>query len=174
MARVLRAAAEKFRWTPAKAPSGRGYGVALLDYLNTYVAGMAEISVNRETGQIQVKRVTIALDLGQGVNPEGIRVQTEGCVTMGLSSVLSEEIHFKGGEIKDRNFDTYDTTRFSWVPEIETVLVENPELAPQGCGEPAITCMAGLLANALFDATGVRMLRLPLSPERIKDKLRST
>jgi isoquinoline 1-oxidoreductase len=174
LARVLRAAAEKFRWTPAKAPSGRGYGVVLLDYLNTCVAGMAEVAVDRKTGRIRVKRVTIAQDLGQAVNPEGIRVQIEGCVTMGLSSVLTEEIHFKGGEIRDRNFDTYETTRFSWVPEIETVLVENPELAPQGCGEPAITCMAGLLANALFDATGVRMLRLPLSPERIKEQLPST
>jgi isoquinoline 1-oxidoreductase len=173
MARVLRAAAEKFKWTPAKGPSGRGHGVVLLDYLNTYVAGMAEVEVDKRTGQVRVKRVTIAQDLGQGINPEGIRVQIEGCVTMGLSSVLTEEVHFRGGEIRDRNFDTYDTTRFSWVPDIETVLVENPEIAPQGCGEPAITCMAALLANAVFDATGARVLRLPLTPERIREKMQA-
>ncbi|MBS1128683.1 MAG: aldehyde oxidase and xanthine dehydrogenase molybdopterin binding, partial [Nitrospirae bacterium] len=63
----------------------------------------------------------------------------------------------------------YEITRFSWVPEIETVLIDNPDLAPQGCGEPTITAMAGVLANALFDATGVRLTRLPLSPVRVKE-----
>ncbi len=171
MARVLKAAADKFKWTPAKGPSKRGYGVALLDYLNTYVAAMAEIAVDKGTGQIRVKRITLAQDLGQAVNPQGIQMQIEGCLTMGLSSVLTEEIHFSGGDVKDRNFSSYEITHFSWLPQIETVLVDNPELAPQGCGEPAITCMAALLANALFDATGVRLLRLPLSPQRVKEKL---
>lgn len=166
--RVLKAAAGRFRWTPAPGPSGRGFGVALLDYLNTAVAAMAEIAVDKASGRIRVKRVTVAQDLGQVVNPEGTRAQMEGCVIMGLSSVLTEEIHFDGGAIKDRNFDSYEITRFSWVPEIETVLIDNPELAPQGCGEPAITAMAAVLANALFDATGARLFRLPLTPPRVK------
>ncbi len=166
--RVLRAAADQFKYTPAKGPSGRGYGVALLDYLNTAVAAFAEVAVDKSSGRMTVKRVTVAQDLGQVINPEGTRIQMEGCVQMGLSSVLTEEIRFKGGDVKDRNYDTYDITRFSWVPEIETVLVDNPELAPQGCGEPTITCMAALLANALFDFTGVRLFRLPLTPGRIK------
>jgi isoquinoline 1-oxidoreductase len=173
MARVLKAAADAFRWTPAKAPSRRGVGVALLDYLNTYLAAMAEVAVDEASGQIRVKRVTVAQDLGQVVNPEGAMMQMEGCVIMGLSSVLTEEIHFNGGEIKDENFDSYEITRFSQVPEIQTVLVDNPDLAPQGCGEPTITCMAALLANALFDATSVRLFRLPLSPERVKEGLRA-
>jgi len=168
MTRVLKAAADAFKWTPSKAPSGRGHGVALLDYLNTAVAAIAEVAVDRQTGHIRVKRVTVAQDLGQAINPDGIRLQMEGCVTMGLSSVLTEEIRFRGGEILDRNYDTYQITRFSWVPEIQTVLVENPELAPQGCGEPTITAMAAVLANALFDATGARAFRLPLSPERVR------
>lgn len=168
MARVLEAAADTFKWTPARSPSKRGYGVALLDYLNTYVAAMAEVVVDKATGQIRVKRVTVAQDLGQVVNPEGARMQMEGSIVMGLSSVLTEEIHFGGGNIKDRNFDSYEITRFSWVPEIETVLVDNPDLAPQGCGEPTITCVAPMIANALFDATGVRIFRLPLTPERVK------
>ncbi len=173
MARVLKAAADAFKWTPAKAPSKRGFGVALLDYLNTYLAAMAEISVDEASGQIRVKRVTVAQDLGQVVNPEGTVMQMEGCVIMGLSSVLSEEIHFNGGDIRETNFDSYEITRFSDVPEIQTVLVSNPDLAPQGCGEPTITSMAALLANALFDATGVRLVRLPLSPERVKQGLKS-
>jgi nicotinate dehydrogenase subunit B len=169
MTRVLKAAVDAFKWMPAKSPSRRGYGVALLDYLNTHLAGMAEVAVSATTGEIRVKRVTVAQDLGQAVNPLGIQMQVEGCITMGISSVLSEEIHFSGGDIRERNFDRYQITRFSQVPAIQTVIVDNPELAPQGCGEPAITCVAALLANALFDASGVRLLRLPLTPQRVKE-----
>jgi isoquinoline 1-oxidoreductase len=174
MVRVLKAAADHFTWTPAKAPSGRGYGVALLDYLNTYLAAMAEVAVDKATGQIRVKRVTVAQDLGQVVNPDGARMQMEGSIVMGLSSVLTEEIHFAGGDVRDRNFDSYEITRFSWVPEIETVLVDNPALAPQGCGEPTITCVAPMIANALFDATGVRLVRLPLTRQRVKAAMSTT
>jgi nicotinate dehydrogenase subunit B len=169
MARVLKAAADAFKWTPAKSPSRRGYGVALLDYLNTYLAGMAEVAVSATTGETRVKRVTIAQDLGQAVNPLGIQMQVEGCITMGISSVLSEEIHFNGGDITERNFDRYAITRFSELPAIETIIVDNPELAPQGCGEPAITCVAAMLANALFDASGARLLRIPLTPQRVME-----
>jgi CO/xanthine dehydrogenase Mo-binding subunit len=90
---------------------------------------------------------------------------------MGLGYCLSEEIHFKGGQILDTNFDTYEFTRFSWVPEIEVLLVENPYLAPQGCGEPAITGMGAVMANAVYDAIGVRFFELPMTPDRVKAKL---
>jgi nicotinate dehydrogenase subunit B len=171
MIRVLKAAAERFHWTPGKAPSGRGQGVAILDYLGTYVAGMAEIAVDKSTGKISVKRVAVAQDMGPVINPEGARIQMEGCIIMGLSSVLTEEIRFQGGAIHDTNYDTYEITRFSWTPEIETVLIDNPDMPPQGCGEPTITCVAGMIGNALFDATGIRLNRLPLTAARIKEKL---
>jgi nicotinate dehydrogenase subunit B len=171
MVRVLKAAADKFGWTAAKAPSGRGHGMACLDYLGTYVAAMAEVQVDKSAGKIQVQRVVIAQDMGTVINPEGARIQMEGCVTMGLGYALAEKIRFRGGKIEDLNFDTYDVTRFSWVPKIETVLVDNPDLAPQGGGEPAITCMGALIANALFDAVGVRLLQLPLSPEKVREGL---
>ncbi len=170
MMRVLKAAAEKFGWKPAKAPSGRGHAVVCLDYLNTYLAAMAEISVNKNTGSIQVKRIVAAQDMGVVVNPEGARRQMEGAITMGLGYCLAEEVHFRGGEIKDLGFTSYEITHFSWVPKIEAVLVDNPELPSQGGGEPPITCMGGLIANALFDATGVRLNQLPLTAERIKGK----
>jgi nicotinate dehydrogenase subunit B len=173
MARVLKAAADGFRWTPAKSPSRRGYGVALLDYLNTYLAGMAEITVSPTTGEIRITRVTVAQDLGQPVNPLGIQLQVEGCITMGISSVLSEEMHFNGGAITERNFDRYQITRFSQVPAIQTIVVDNPDLAPQGCGEPAITSVAAMLANALFDASGARLLRIPLTPQRVMEARRA-
>lgn len=171
MLRVVRAAAEKFDWKPAKTPSGRGYGMACLDYLGTYVTAMAQIKVDRNIGRIQVERIIHAQDMGPVINPEGARMQIEGGITMGLGYCLSEEIHFSGGEIRDLSFRSYEIPRFSWVPKIETVLVENLEIAPSGCGEPPIVGMGALLANALFDATGVRIQQLPLTPQRIKAKL---
>jgi CO/xanthine dehydrogenase Mo-binding subunit len=80
-------------------------------------------------------------------------------------------MHFKGGEIRDLNFGSYRISRFSWAPKIEAVLVDNPEIAPSGGGEPPIVGMGALIANALFDATGIRINQLPLTPERIKPKL---
>jgi CO/xanthine dehydrogenase Mo-binding subunit len=171
MIRVLKAAAEKFGWTPSKAPSGRGYGIASGIDAGTYVALMAEVKVDKK-GNVQVKRVVCAQDMGIVINPEGAKMQIEGCITMGLGYALTEEIHFKGGEIFDLNFDTYDITRFSWLPKIESVLVKNQELSPQGGGEPAIICMGGLIANAIFDATGARLFQLPMTPDRVKEAMK--
>ncbi|MGB5817149.1 MAG: molybdopterin cofactor-binding domain-containing protein, partial [Thermoanaerobaculia bacterium] len=99
--------------------------------------------------------------------------QMEGCITMGLGYALSENLRFRGGEILDRNFDTYEIARFSWLPEIETVLVENNDLAPQGGGEPAIIGMGAAIANAIFDATGARLFQLPMTPARVREALES-
>lgn len=171
MKRVLKAAAERFNRKFEKAPSGRGFGISCVDYLNTYVATMAEVEVDKKTGKIHVKRVVCAQDMGEVINPEGARIQIEGCITMGLGYTLSEEIHFKGGQVLDTNFDAYELPRFSWVPEIEAVLVQNPDLPPQGCGEPAITNMGSVVANAVYDAIGIRMFELPMNPERIRKAL---
>jgi len=168
MRRVLKAAAERFNRKIEKAPSGRGFGISCVDYLGTYVATMAEVEVDKEAGKIQVKRVVCAQDMGEVINSEGARIQIEGCVTMGLGYALSEEIHFKDGQVLDKNFDTYELPRFSWVPKIETVLVPNPDLPPQGCGEPAITNMGSVVANAVYDAIGIRMVELPMNPERVR------
>ena len=94
-------------------------------------------------------------------------MQIEGGLTMGLGYALTEEVRFQGGEVLDQNFDSYHLPRFSAVPRIEAVLVRNNELAPQGCGEPAITTAGAVIANAVFDATGARMLRLPMTPKRV-------
>ncbi len=171
MIRVLKAAAEKFGWTPAKPPGGRGRGVACGIDAGTYVAHICEAEVDRKTGHVQVKRVVCAQDMGLCINPEGARIQMEGCITMGLGYALTEDIHFKGGEIFDLNFDTYEIPRFSWLPKIETVLIDDRNAAPQGGGEPAIICMGGVIANAIFDASGARMFQLPMTPERVKQAL---
>lgn len=90
---------------------------------------------------------------------------------MGLGYVLSEELRFRGGEILDRNFADYEITRLATAPRVQAVLVENSELAPQGGGEPSITTTGGGVANAFFDATGVRMDRLPPTRQRVRDAL---
>lgn len=94
-------------------------------------------------------------------------MQIEGALTMGLGYALTEELRFRGGEVLDRNFDTYALPRFSDVPTIESVLVRNDDLAPQGGGEPAITVAGAVIANAVFDATGVRQFRLPMTSARV-------
>jgi len=167
---VLTAAAEKFGWTPLKTPSGRGYGIALGTDSGTYVAHMAEVEVDKK-GAVQVKRVVCAQDMGLSINPEGAKMQIEGCITMGLGYALTEEIHFKGGEIFDLNFDTYEIPRFSWLPKIETVLIDAKNSPPQGGGEPAIICMGAVVANAIYDAVGARLFQLPMTPERIRAAL---
>jgi len=168
MIRALRTAAETFGWKPSPTPSGRGRGVSLVNYLGTYVATLAQVQVDKKSGKVRVERLVCVQDMGQVINPDGARAQMEGCLTMGLGYVLSEEVHFQGGKILDLNFDTYEITRFSWLPRIETVLIDNPGLAAQGGGEPPIVNMGAVVANAVFDAVGARVTRLPLTPERVK------
>jgi CO/xanthine dehydrogenase Mo-binding subunit len=169
---VLEAAAKQFGWTSLKTPSGRGYGLSCGIDAETYVAAMAEVDVDKETGRIQVKRVVCAQDMGQVVNPQGATLQMEGCITMGLGYALSEEVRFRNGEILDVNFDTYEIPRFTWLPRIETVIVENQALPPKGGGEPAIICMGGVLATAVYDAAGAKIFQLPMTSERVKEALK--
>jgi isoquinoline 1-oxidoreductase len=168
MINVLKAAAKKFGWQALKTPSGRGYGIACGIDAGTYVAFMAEVEVDRGSGNVAVKRVVCAQDMGVVVNPEGATTQMEGCITMGLGYAFTEEIHFKDGEIFDLNFDTYTLPKFSWLPKIETVILENPNLAPQGGGEPAIIGMGGVIATAIYDAVGAAVFQLPMTPARVK------
>ena len=168
MINVLQAAAKAFGWQSLKPPSGRGQGIACGIDAGTYVAFMAEVEVERASGSVDVKRVVCAQDMGVVVNPDGAVTQMEGCITMGLGYALSEEIHFADGEIFDLNFDTYEIPKFSWLPKIETVILENTNLAPQGGGEPAIIGMGGVIATAIYDAAGAAVFQLPMTPDRVK------
>lgn len=134
-------------------------------------ARMAEVEVDRARGRVQVNRVVCAQDMGLVINPEGAKQQIEGCITMGLGYALTEEIHFQDGKIFDLNFDTYEIPRFSWLPKIDTVLIDNKNFPPQGGGEPAIVCMGAVIANAIYDAVGARLHQLPMTPERVRETL---
>ena len=171
MRHVLEAAAGRFGWKKAAAPSRRGVGVACGIDAGTYVALMAEVRVDAATGSVKVGRIVCAQDMGVVINPDGAKMQMEGCVMMGLGYTLSEEVRFDGGRILTRNFDTYELPRFSGMPEIETVLVKNDELTPQGGGEPAIVPVGAVVANAIFDATGARLFQMPMTAERVKEAL---
>jgi len=172
MRRVLKAAADAAGWKAAPGPSGQGRAIACGIDAGTYAALVAFVKVDEETGKVKVERVVCAQDMGIVVNPDGATMQVESCVTMGLGYVFTEELHFQGGKLLDTNFDTYKLPTFSWVPKIETVLVKNDELAPQGGGEPAIVPMGAVIANAVFDACGARLERLPMTPERVHEALR--
>jgi CO/xanthine dehydrogenase Mo-binding subunit len=171
MRAVLETAAKAFGWQGAAAPSGRGSGIACATDAGSYVAACAEVAVDAAQGTVRVLRVVCAEDLGIVVNPEGARMQIEGGITMGLGYALSEELQFRGGDILDRSFATYQLPRFSRVPRIEAILVRNDQLAPQGGGEPPITITGAVLANAIYDATGARQLRLPMTAERVREAI---
>jgi len=164
---VLKAAADKFGWKKYDGQAGRGRGIALGIDSGTYVATIVEVEVDPRSGHVQVKRVVCAQDMGLCINPQGAKLQIEGCVTMGLGYALSEQVRFSGGEILDRNFDSYEIPKFSWLPEIETIVIDARDKPPQGGGEPAIITVGGAVANAVFDAVGRQVLELPMTPERV-------
>jgi len=173
MRRVLQAAVDTYGWKPRVAPAGkgRGRGVACGIDAGTYVVLIADVTVDLTNGSVKVERVVAAQEMGVVVNPDGAERQMEGCITQGLGYALAEELRFTGGTIHDANFDSYELPRFSWVPKIEPVLVRNDAVDPQGGGEPAIVPMGAVIAAAVFDATGVRFFRLPMTAERLRAAL---
>ncbi len=168
MIKVIEALVDKFGYTQSAGPSGRGIGMALGIDAGTWVAVMIEVKVDVKSGKVQPVKAVCSQDMGMCVNPLGSIVQAEGCVTMGMGYALSEDVEFKGGDVITKNFDTYQLPLFSWVPEvIDTVILDRQDQPPQGGGEPAIICMGGALANAIFDACGARLYQMPMTPERV-------
>ena len=174
MRRVLEAATKQFGWKAARAPSGQGVGVACGNTYKTYVATAVQVAADKSTGRVQVERVVTAVDAGIIVNPEGTRQQVEGCISMGIGYALSEEVRFSNGEVLARNFDSYEIPRFSTMPKMEVVLVDNPELAPDGIAEPPIITLGAAIANAVYDATGARLFQLPMTPARVLQALKQS
>ncbi len=170
MRRVLQTAAERFGYKSAVGPSRRGIGIACGIDAETYVAEIAEIQI--DNGKVKVKRIVAAQDMGVVINPEGAKMQLEGCIMMGLGYTLSEELNYKGGKILTTNFGDYQLPRFSMLPEIEAVLIKNDELTAKGGGEPGIVPVGAAVGNAIFDATGARVFQMPFTPERINKAIK--
>ena len=132
---------------------------------------MAEVHVDKSTGAVKIKRVVCVQDMGHVINPEGAKLQIEGCITMSMGYTLSEDIQFEGGKIYTRNFDTHELPKYSWLLKIESFFIEAKNDPPQGGGEPAIICKGAVVANAIFNGSGARLLQLPMTPKRVYEAL---
>jgi nicotinate dehydrogenase subunit B len=167
-----KAVADKFGYVPGKTPGGRGIGLACGSDAGTWVAMIAEVKVDKATGKVKVVRVVCAQDMGLCVNPQGALIQMEGCIQMGLGYTLTEEVMFEGGNVKTRGFDSYEIPRFSWIPKMDCIILDRKDKPPKGGGEPAIITVGAAVGNAIFDATGARLYRMPMTPARILEAMK--
>ena len=177
---VLVATAKQAGWTdrpsPAPASSGAkaaGRGVAAANRANTMTAAVAEIEVDKKTGEISVKKITLTHDCGLIINPDGLKNQIEGNIIQGVSRALMEEVQFDTTGQKNLDWDSYPVIRFNQVPDVEIFLINQPKMQPLGGGEPSIVPITAAIGNAIFDATGVRLRRAPFTPERVLAALKA-
>ncbi len=173
LANTVKAAAKAYGWRRRSGPTGKGVGFACGIDVGSKVAEVVEADVNRDTGEVKVKRVVAAHESGLVISPDGITSQIEGAITMGLGPALREVVRYRDGKILTDSFSSYPIPTTLDAPRIETTLVPNPTHPPQGAGEPAIFPIAGAVASAIFDATGKRLRELPMSPERVLAALRA-
>jgi len=162
---VIRAAARRARWKPDQ-QIGRGFGLGFARYKNTgaYCAVVAEIEGAED---IRVKRLTIAVDVGEAINPDGVINQIEGGAIQATSWVLKERVRFDSQRITSNTWTTYPILRFSEVPEVQVEIIPRPELEPVGAGEAAHGPVAAAIANAVFDALEVRVRDLPITRDSL-------
>ncbi|WP_027801915.1 xanthine dehydrogenase family protein molybdopterin-binding subunit [Paraburkholderia dilworthii] len=160
MRAVLELAAQKAGWDPAKPlPKGRGRGIAVAEAFKTFVAQVAEVSVDKD-GNVKVERVVCAVDCGTPINPDVIAAQMEGGIGFGLGAALHSAITLKDGKVEQNNFDGYQVLRIAEMPKVEVHIVQSGE-APTGVGEPGVAPVGPAVANAIFAATGKRLHSLP-------------
>ena len=169
--RVVEMLAEKSAWgKPIK--KGQGRGMALRTSFGSTVGHVVEVSVDKTSGQITVHRIICVLDCGPAVYPDAIRAQMEGGVIFGLSAALKEKVRFSKGGVLTANYDDYPILTMSETPEIEVHIVKSDEKIG-GVGEPGVPPVAPALGNAIFDAIGVRIRRLPMTPENVLEAIKS-
>jgi CO/xanthine dehydrogenase Mo-binding subunit len=170
---VLTACAEKFGWNSYEKKPNRGRGIAFGRYKNlaAFVAIAMEVEVTQRNGRIRVLRVVGADDSGEIVNPNGIANQIEGGIIQSLSWTLKEEVKFDKTSVLSRDWASYPIITFNEVPQIDVVLTERPGEPFLGTGEAPTGPTAAALANAVFDASGARLRRIPFTPDRVKTEL---
>ena len=176
---VIKAAAEKAKWdtrpSPRRdhtCPKVYGLGIAYAQRNGTRIAIIAEVDIDRATGKIFARKFTVAHDCGQIINPDGLVKCIEGNIVQGVSRTLWEEVTFDRKAVTSVDWLSYPILDITETPaEVDVVLINHPEIAPSGAGEPSIRPVAAAIANAIFDASGVRIRRVPFSPERVKAAL---
>jgi CO/xanthine dehydrogenase Mo-binding subunit len=175
---VLKAASATAGWITRPSPkvvdtaspvaTGRGVSYVKYENVRTYVAAVAEVEVNRTTGEIVCKRVVVAHDCGQMINPDGVRQQIEGNVIQTVSRTLKEELKWNRSRVTSVDWRSYPILKFPEVPEVEMVLIDRPKEAPWGAGEPAAAVVPSAISNAVFDAVGVRLRSVPYTPDKVR------
>ncbi|HEY6255250.1 MAG TPA: molybdopterin cofactor-binding domain-containing protein [Xanthobacteraceae bacterium] len=173
---LIKAAAEKAGWqsrpSPRRDQTGTtvsGRGIAYSQRNGTRVAVVAEVDVDRASGKIWARKFTVAHDCGQIINPHTLAQTIEGNVIQGTSRTLWEEVRFDQKNVTSVDWLTYPILDITETPEkIDVVLINHPEIAPSGAGEPSSRPIAAAIANAIFDATGVRLRRVPFSPDKVR------
>ena len=178
---VLQAAAKRASWISRPSPqkvrpgtginNGRGIAFVQYDRTEAYVAAVAEIEVNQADGQVRVKRVVVAHDCGFIINPDGLRNQIEGNVIQATSRTLKEEVKYDGSMLTSLDWISYPILRFSEIPEITIELINRSDQPAVGAGEATTSAIPAAIANAIFDATGVRLRTVPFTPDRVKAAL---
>ncbi len=176
---VIKTAADKSGWQARPSPrrdqtgsKASGRGIAYAQRNGTRCAIVAEVDIDRASGRIWARKFTVAHDCGQIINPDGLTHTIEGNIVQGVSRTLWEEVKFDSKNVTSVDWMTYPILDITETPEkIEVVLINHPELPPSGAGEPSIRPVAAAIANAIFDATGVRIRRVPFSPDRVKQAL---
>jgi len=157
---VLELAAEKAGWGEGALPKGRGRGIAVAEAFKTFVAQVAEVTVD-PSGGFSVDRVVCAVDCGTPINPDIIAAQMEGGIGFGLGAALYGVITLKDGRVEQSNFNSYRVLRMNEMPKVEVHIVPSTE-APTGVGEPGVAPLGPAVANALFAATGKRSYVFPI------------
>jgi CO/xanthine dehydrogenase Mo-binding subunit len=152
---------------------GRGVSYVKYELNRTYVGCVADVEVDRGSGDIRVTRFFVVHDCGQIINPDGLRNQIEGNVVQTVSRTLKEELKFDRAHVTSLDWASYPILTFPEIPEIEIDLIDRPAERPWGAGEPTTAVVPSAISNAVFDATGVRLRSVPYTPERVKAALRS-
>jgi len=166
-------------WTPRTAPTGgageiaKGRGVSYVKYelVRTYVGAVADVEVNRSTGKVRVERFFVAHDCGQIINPDGLRNQIDGNIIQTVSRTLIEDLQWNRSTVTSLDWQSYPILRFPEVPEIVIDLIDRPKERPWGAGEPTAAVVPSAIANAVYDAVGVRLRSVPFTPERVRAAL---
>lgn len=171
---ILETAAGKAGWGVKPMPENTGMGIAAVTAQErgspTWTCAVAEVHVDPESHTPTVKKLTIAMDVGTAVNPDGCKAQIEGSAMWGVSHALLEKATMANGQIEQDNFDTYLVARMENVPEIDVTLVQNGHY-PAGTGEPVVTVVPAAIANAIEAASGARVREMPITPDSIKSAL---
>lgn len=152
---------------------GRGFSYIKYELVRTYVATVADVAVNRRTGEVKVERFYVAHDCGQIINPDGLKNQIEGNVVQTVSRTLIEELQWDRSKVTSLDWQSYPILKFPDVPEVVMALIDRPNERPWGAGEPTAAVVPSAIANAIYDATGARLRSVPFTPDKVRTTLRA-